>query len=193
MDTTAAWNMWENGGTYNESTYVGMRELVNTIRSQNNSNLVFVDSLATGEDLNGVSVHLIGGGNVVYAIHPYFGAQHDNESAWNFWFGNITSSANVPVVADERGEYQSSTHGECITNAPSLVPQFLAYLKSLNVGVIAYGLYPGILIRGWNFTNPTAFDQASYTCPNTPFPNYDPNAQGVGALIVQYFDNQSRI
>lgn len=186
-DNSGTWNLWENGGTYNGTTFVGLQQLVDAIRMKGSANLIFADGLASGEDLNEVPMHLLAGGNVAYAIHPYFGPQHLNETDWNYWFGDVAKSGNVPVVADEWGEYQSSTHGECVTNAPNLVPQFLAYLDGLKIGVIGYGLYPGILIRGENFTNPTAFDQPGYSCPNAPFPNPNPDAQGAGSLLAQYF------
>ncbi len=187
VDNSTAWNMWRDGGTYAGTNYIGMQNLVDIVRSNHAQNLVFVDGLAAGEDLNGVPGHMLSGQNIIYAVHPYFGPLHDNESEWNFWFGDAAKSIDAPVVADEWGEYQSSTHGECIASAPVLVPQFLQYLKDLNIGVIGYGLYPGILIRGWNFTAPTSFDQSPYTCPDTTFPNLNTDAQGVGVLLVSYF------
>ncbi|MCL4508202.1 MAG: glycoside hydrolase family 5 protein, partial [Chloroflexi bacterium] len=144
-----------------------MQTLVDTIRGQGNPNLILADGLATGEDLNAVPNHLLHGGNVVYAVHPYFNAtQHATAAEWDHWFGD--AAATLPVVADEWGEYQSSSHGECFPQAPVLVPQFLAYLRRKQIGLIGYALYPGILIRGWNFADPTAFDYPPYTCPNTP-------------------------
>ena len=184
----AAWSLWQNGG----AGYLGMQTLVDTIRANGADNLIFADGLAAGEDLNGVPTHLLAGGNVVYAVHPYFGAQHRTPAQWDHWFGNVASAGDFPVVADEWGEYQSSTHGECTSDAPTLVPQFLDYLHEKNVGVIGYALYPGILIRGWDYANPTAFDHPPYTCPDTPFPNFDLNAQGAGQLLMNYFAANSR-
>lgn len=191
-DGTVAWGLWQNGGTLNGTTYVGFQQVVDAIRGENSTNLIFADGLAAGEDLNGVPTHLLSGSNVVYAVHPYFGPQHNSTADWNQWFGSAASALDAPVVADEWGEYQSSSHGECVTNAPTLVPEFLQYLNGFGIGVIGYGLYPGILIRGWNFTDPTAFDQPSYTCPNTSFPNLDPSAQGIGTLLVSYFETNDQ-
>jgi hypothetical protein len=191
-DDGAAWQRWQSGGVAAGVSYVGMQAIIDTIRQAGSQNLIFVDGLAAGEDLNGVPTHLLHGGNIVYAVHPYFNAtQHATPVEWDRWFGTIARTGDFPVVADEWGEYQSSTHGECLPQAPTLVPQFLAYVRLLHIGLIAYGLYPGILIRGWDFKKPTAFDQPSYTCPPTSFPNMDPQAQGIGQLLIAYFARYS--
>src|SRR5262249_53568610 len=115
--------------------------------------------------------------------HPYFGSGRTTTASWDMFFGN--ASQTLPVVADEWGEYESNG-GECVTQGPTLVPQFLAYLKMRKVGVIGFSVWPGTLIRGWNFSTPTAFDQSPYTCTQQPFPNVDPMAQGAGALLADY-------
>ena len=188
----AAWSLWQNGGMVNGTTYVGMQTLVNAIRGSGADNLILVDGLAAGEDLNGALSHRLDGDNIAYAAHPYFGAQHQTPDQWDHWFGHAASSGNFPVVADEWGEDQSATHGECVVTAPALVPQFLEYLKAKSIGLIAYGFYPGILIRGSDYATPTAFDESPYTCPATPFPNFDPHAQGAGQLPMNYFAANSR-
>jgi hypothetical protein len=127
--------------------------------------------------------HLLRGANIVYATHPYFGGGRTTVAMWDKYFGN--ASKMVPVVADEWGEYDldPSKGGECVTGAKSIVPQFLSYLMSNDIGVIGFSLWPGTLIRGWSFTTPTDFDQPSYTCRATQFPNLDPQAQGAGAML----------
>ncbi len=186
LSEAETWPLWQQGG----DGYVGMQELVNTIRKNGAENLIFVDGLAAGEDLNGVPAHRIRGDNIVYAIHPYFGVQHQTKNQWDSWFGKVALRANFPIVADEWSEYQS-TNAECIPQAPALVPRFLSYLKARHIGLIAWALFPGLLIRGWNYADPTDFDQPGYPC-NASFPNYDPSAQGAGQLTLQYFvDNAS--
>jgi len=97
------------------------------------------------------------------------------------------------VEADEWSYYERSISRGCMPDAPKVVPQFLSYLRSKNIGVIGYALFPGTLIRGWNFTDPTAFDQAPYICPiHVPFPNYNFNVQGVGQLLANYFVTYSK-
>jgi hypothetical protein len=180
-DSDAAWQIWQNGG----DGYVGMQQLVDTIRKNGAQNLIFVQGLCAGECLDKVPAHRLHGGNIVYAIHPYFGPVHLTPQSWDHYWGTVAATAGLPVVADEWGEYQS-TKGECVPQAPTLVPQFLAYLHAHGIGLIAWALAPGVLIRGWNYADPTAFDQPTYTC-GAPFPNFDPHAQGAGQLIMQYF------
>lgn len=187
-DTDSVWNLWQNGGTIHGKDYVGMQQLVDTIRGNGAQNLIFAEGLAAGEDIELLPQHLLQGGNIVYAIHPYLNAtNHHTPAAWDHWFGNTAANGDFPVVADEWGEYQS-TKSECITDAPAVVPQFLAYLKSHNIGLIAYGFWPGTLIRGWDFRNPTTYTQSSTTCTidTSIHSNLAPNSEGAGQLIRQY-------
>lgn len=176
-----AWPLWQRGG----DGYIGMQKLVDTIRGNGAQNLIFIEGLAAGEDLQGVPTHRVRGNNLIYAIHPYLGNQHESKQQWTTWFGNVAAKADFPIVADEWNAYQS-TSAECVLQLPTLVPQFLGYLNALHIGLIAWALFPGLLIRGWNYANPTAFDQPTFSC-NAPFPNYDPLAQGAGQLILRYF------
>jgi hypothetical protein len=176
-----AWPLWQHGG----DGYVGMQKLVDTIRGNGAQNLIFIDGLAAGEDLQGVPTHRVNGNNIVYAIHPYIGSQHQSKQQWATWFGNVAAQANFPVVADEWNAYPSG-QGECLSQIPALAPQLLNYLNSLHIGLIAWALFPGLLIRGWNYADPTAFDQLIYSC-DVPVPNYDPKAQGAGQLLLRYF------
>lgn len=197
-DDAAAWSCWKSGGCSDaNNAYVGMQTLVNTIRGDGANNLVFAEGLAAGEDLVLLPNYLLTGGNVVYAIHPYFGAQHSSQSDWDAWFGNTASSLNAPVVADEWLEYNSARKGECLSNGPSLVQPFLSYLKEKNIGLVAWGFAPGLLITQnsgtWNYGAPTAFSQgqSTWTCQDS-FPPVD-ETQGSGALVQQYFAQYSAL
>lgn len=175
------WPLWQYGG----EGYVGMQDLVNTIRGNGAQNLIFIDGLAAGEDLRGVPTHRVNGDNIIYAIHPYIGTQHESKQQWDNWFGNVAAKGDFPVVADEWNVYQSSSAG-CVLQAPTLAPRLLNYLNTLHIGLIAWALFPGLLIRSWNYADPTAFDQPTFSC-DAPSPNYDPKAQGAGRLILSYF------
>jgi len=175
------WPLWQYGG----QGYTGMQDLVNTIRGNGAKNLIFIDGLAAGEDLRGVPAHRLKGTNLIYAIHPYAGIQHQSKPQWDSWFGDVAAQANFPVVADEWNAYQSDT-AECVLQVPTLVPQLLNYLAARHIGLMGWALFPGLLIRGWDYTNPTAFDQPTFTCTGT-FPNYDSRAQGAGLLLQRYF------
>ncbi len=196
-DNDAAWSFWQDGGTsIDGKAYVGMQRLVDTIRGDGAQNLILAEGLATGEDIILLPNHTLTGSNIVYAIHPYLNdTNHHSPADWDHWFGNAAAIANFPVVADEWGEYQS-TKEECITDAPTVVPRFLSYLKSHNIGLIAYGFWPGTLIRGWDFRNPTTYAQSTTICTidTSIHPNLAPDAEGAGQLIRQYLiANSSQI
>jgi len=192
-DDATAWNLWKNGGTYNGVVYVGMQQLVNTIRANAQNNLIFVSGLAAGEDIKLLPSYTLSGTNIVYAIHPYFNTtQHANQTQWDNWFGTAASTGNFPIVADEWNEYQNGNDPECYPAAAATVPTFLSYLKQKNIGLVGYSLYPGTLIRGWNFSTPTAFDEPTYTCPVVTPPNMDPSAQGAGQLLMDYFQTNAK-
>ena len=197
-DNGVVWTFWLHGGNVNGVTYLGMQQLVDTIRNAGFNNLIFIDGTASGEDINLLPGYTLIGNNLVYAIHPYLSPQeHGTKGAWDAWFGNATTSGNFPVVADEWSQYQdqysSSAHPEdCLIYAPNIVPEFLTYLHSLSIGVIGYALYPGTLIRGWNFSDPTTFDHNPETCPIVPATDYTATAQGAGQVLRDYFTQYSR-
>src|SRR5215472_3190838 len=121
-DDSTAWNLWQNGGTLNGTTYVGMQQIVNTIRQNAQNNLIFVDGLAGGEDIALLQNYTLTGSRIVYAIHPYLSAtQHANPTQWDLWFGNTATNGNFPVVADEWSEYQNGNDGECDPGADQTV------------------------------------------------------------------------
>src|SRR6202035_1293082 len=87
--------------------YVGMQQLIDTIRQHGFHNLLFIDGTAAGEDIQQLPQHTLTGSNLVYAIHPYLGKQqHGSPQAWDQWFGDAAVQGNVPVVADEWSLYQ---------------------------------------------------------------------------------------
>jgi hypothetical protein len=187
------WNLWEHGGVDPATgrSYVGMQQLVNAVRSTGAGNLILAQGIAAGEVLDDVNDHQLVGGNIAYAVHPYFSAQEaqDPIGLWDSRFGDV--SGTVAVMADEWGEYQSS-RGECFPAAPQMVPEFLSYLSSHHIGLVGWALFPGVLVRGWSWTTPTAFDQPTYTCgPAIPFPNLSPTAQGAGQDLWRYFTEEA--
>lgn len=192
-DDAATWNFWQHGGSVAGQQYVGMQQLVDTIRQHGFHNLLFIDGAAAGEDIQQLPQHTLTGSNLVYAIHPYPGKQqHGSPQAWGQWFGDATVKGNFPVVADEWSLYQdqykfNASSDACFPDAASIAAQMLAYLHTRQIGLIGYALYPGTLIRGWNFTNPTSFSYTPESCPIISNADNDTDAQGVGTMLRQYF------
>ena len=74
------WAVWRNGG----DGYVGMQELVNTIRPLAPNNIIVAEGLEKAETLMGLPGAALSDSNIVYAVHPYFDAAFpDDPSFWN--------------------------------------------------------------------------------------------------------------
>jgi hypothetical protein len=173
----ACWAGWRNG----TSQYVGMQTLVNDVRAVAPNNLILAEGLSGAKSLDGINEYELSGGNIIYSVHPYFAPIDNSSSKWATNFGDLASQ--IPIIVGEWGEYES-IKGSCVTNAPTLVPEFLSYLKSNNIGLIAWTLQPGIMVEGSNLEDPTAFSSSSpYQCAKV---NPD-NAQGSGADIRALF------
>jgi hypothetical protein len=180
IDTPAQqWGLWRNGG----QGYVGMQALLDTVRTKAPSNIVLAEGTEGGESLTYLPAFMLSGRNVVYAVHPYFNPPFSTPADWSANWGDLASS--VAIVVGEWGEYRS-TRNECVTDAPTLVPRFLQYLAVRHIGLIAWALRPGVLLRGTSLTEPTSFLPGSIvmTCSGSPEPA---DIEGIGALVRTYF------
>ncbi|WP_220195700.1 glycoside hydrolase family 5 protein [Ktedonospora formicarum] len=188
------WNLWQNGGVHNGVSYIGMQQLVDTIRQTGAQNLILVQGQGAGEsfDYYNFRHHLLNGENIVYAIHPYLSnTQHATRTNWEDWWGLAVRKLDVPFIV---GEWNETPGSGCIANARTVAPQFLAYVQELHLGLIAWALTPGSLIRSngdpntpWDWTQLTSFDTPTYACiDDIVYPYFDPQAQGGGQLILQF-------
>jgi Cellulase (glycosyl hydrolase family 5) len=189
------WNLWQSGGTFNGVQYVGMQQLVDTIRATGAQNLIMVQGQGAGEsfDYANFQYHLLRGTNIVYAIHPYLSpTQHLTQQDWEQWWGQSVTNLNVPFMI---GEWNETPGSGCVSNAASVVPLFLKYVQQLGIGLIAWALTPGSLIRAtsnpdaaWDWSKPTQFDQGTaQVCMDTlNYPDYAVRAQGAGQLVMQF-------
>jgi hypothetical protein len=172
------WGLWRNGG----QGYVGMQTLLDAVRAKAPDNIVLAEGTEGGESLAYLPAFMLSGRNVVYAVHPYFDPPFSTPADWSANWGDLASS--VAIVVGEWSEYRS-TRNECVTDAPTLVPQFLQYLALRHIGLIAWALEPGVLVSGTNLSDPTSFPPGSIvmTCSRA----MQANTQGVGALLKTYF------
>ena len=187
---TSMWNYWKYGGKLGGISYVGMQNLVNQIRSAGYNNLVWVEGLSWGQSLPS-GQYLLSGTNIVYSFHH---VNLNRQSYWRF-IGNL--AAIRPVVDGEWSQYQSPWE-ECYSSAPLNAPKYLNYLKLHNVGLIAWSLQAGSLLKGrisitpannnspgdpihpYQLKTPSSFSK-NYQCNN----HY---GEGVGSLIKRYFN-----
>ena len=178
VPTAENWNTWKYGG----DGYVGMQTLTDDVRALAPGNLILVEGLKGAKTLENIGGNLLSGNDVVYSVHPYFGPTNNSPDAWDANWGDLTG--RIPIVIGEWGEYETN-RSSCVQNAPALVPAFMDYVMSHHVGLIAWALQPGNMIRGSDLRDPTAFD------PGVPFrcsPNpADLAAQGAGVEIRTLF------
>lgn len=189
----SVWHIWKYGGSVNGREYVGMQSLVNQIRKAGANNLIWAEGLFWGQSLP-TSAYLLSGSNIEYAYHHI---DLNHVSDWTF-IGRFAS--RQPVVDGEWSQYQSPWQ-ECYARAPKTVPRYLAYLKTRGIGLVAWSLQSGSLLKGdphvipannnspadpksaQQLQTPSRFIR-KYRCDNQ-------FGQGAGELIKRYFSQNS--
>jgi Cellulase (glycosyl hydrolase family 5) len=198
MPTATLWRLWLNGGTFKHVHYdFGMAELAAYVRyTAGARNLFWIEGPRYSLSFAGmIRYHaLIHVGGVVYSIHHAQG-QHDVKD-WRAAFGYLVEDGIAPVVNGEFTNYEplpdpkvDVAPGYCWANAPTAVPLYLQYLASLGIGMSAYQLVPGWLIRSnKHLDEPTSINPQTWSCvPSRELQPY----QSAGALIMAYFEQHN--
>jgi hypothetical protein len=181
LASSEVWSLWRNGGSIDGTKYVGMQSLVNDIRRIKVNNLIWIEGpyeatkLPRGTDL-------INGNNIEYAYHH---VNLNNPSSWK-QIGRLSSTH--AVVDGEWAQYQSPW-AECYEDAYKNAPQYLKYLSEHSVGVVAWSLQAGSLLKGGPRIEPTAL-----RTPDRLTPSYNCSGgfgQGAGKLLLGYFAQNS--
>jgi Cellulase (glycosyl hydrolase family 5) len=195
MPEATLWRLWLNGGTFKHVHYaIGMAKLAAYVRyTAGARNLFWIQGPRYSLSFAGmIRYHaLIHVSDVVYSIHHAQGA-HDVQ-AWNTAFGYLVEEGIAPVVNGEFTNYEPApnpaidvTPGYCWTNAPTAVPQYLQYLNKLGIGISAYQLVPGWLIKSSrHLDEPTSINPKTWSCVPSDEPQPD---QSAGELIMNYFE-----
>ncbi|HET9098717.1 MAG TPA: cellulase family glycosylhydrolase [Candidatus Saccharimonadales bacterium] len=183
------WTIWKYGGWVRGTNYVGMQSLVQHVRQTGANNLIWAEGTSWSQRLP-AGKFLLSGRNIEYSYHHI---NLNDIKDWSF-IGRLAKSR--PVVDGEWSQYQSPWQ-ECYYRAPVNVPHYLAYLKTLHIGLIAWSLQPGSLLKGRpniipsNTTKNTSTDKASQLrSPSTFSKDYlcnDEFGHGAGKLIMNYF------
>jgi hypothetical protein len=194
LKSNQAWQIWQKGGTLSGKKYVGMQTLVNTIRNEHASNLIWVEG-TYGARLLPPFKYLLTGSNLVYSLH------HPDLNNPKSWQQIASLSARRPVVEGEWAQYESGW-AECYSDAYKNTPRYLGYLKTHGVGIIAWSLQGNSLLEGApGLGQPTNLNTRrdpgspkDMKKPDRLMPNYDCDSdygEGAGLLIKDYFYKNS--
>ena len=175
------WRMWQWGGTYRGTRYLGMQQLAEAVRSAGARNLLWVEGPQHAASLAGLAGHLITSyGPLVYSVHHPAGAH--NPAAWSRDFGWLATQHIAPVVIGEWSNY-AAAKSECWPDAAAAVPAFLHYLAEHEIGMTAWILRPGVMVKSRNLSEPTTIT-SNWACR-------DGLDQGAGYLVMTWFRQQN--
>ena len=194
MSSAQEWKLWLDGGSFAKVTYrFGMAQLAGYVRDTLHAkNLFWIEGPRYSVSFAGMvrwgAVLKVSG--VVYAVH-HPAVPHD-KSGWYADFGYLVATGVAPVVDGEWTNYEpaptatsTTVPTSCWTDAPTKVPQFLAYLSSLRVGLSVYDLQPGYMIQSdGNLGDPTTINAKTWSCQASSEPQ---PGQGAGALVMAWF------
>jgi cellulase (glycosyl hydrolase family 5) len=176
----ATWKAWQQGGTRDGRTYLGMQDVVDSIRHDGANNLVWIEGPGAASTLKHVRGYPITGGPLSYAIHHPRG-NHD-PSVWDADFGFLVRDGVAPVMAGEWAQYASSK-SECWKDAPTAVPTFLKYLEAHSIGLNVWELAQGVLLESADLADPMDIG-SNYHC-------VDGLNQGAGRQIMDWYKRQN--
>jgi hypothetical protein len=201
LDQSLAWRLWRSGGKIGGARYLGMQDLVDEIRiRQGVSNLIWVEEPyyleADVARLDLLPRYRLQGAGIVYAFH-----KPDMRQASRSYRGVRAAATNrVPLVDSEWGQFAATDRPwMCQSDAYRTAPAYLRFLRRSGVGMLAWSLQPGSLVKGvagrdtvndgmdFRFATSAArlrapsVMKADYGCTNAA------RGQGAGRLVMDYF------
>ena len=192
------WQLWLNGGWFGGTFYpLGMAQLAAYVRTTLGAqNLFWVEGPDNSDSFAGMVSHgaLLKVSNVVYALHHPAGLA--DQVSWDADLGYLVKTGVAPVVDGEWTNYEpvpTSTYqpprSSCWPDAPTAVPAYLQYLAGLGIGLNAYQLQPGYLIRSYrDLADPTTMNARTWSCQSDREPH---PGQGAGSLLMTWFTQQN--
>jgi Cellulase (glycosyl hydrolase family 5) len=193
MSQAQEWHIWLDGGTLGGISYFGMENLAQYVRNTlGASNLFWIQGPFYSYSLAGMVSNgaVLKVSNVVYSVHHPAGAQ--TRSAWQSDFGYLVTDGVAPVVVGEWSDYEPTPtpkptwqRSSCWPGAPTKVPEFLQYLQEHGIGLSAYQLQPGFLIKSeGDLSDPTTINPQTWSCLSQAEPQ---PGQGAGTLVMDWF------
>jgi hypothetical protein len=198
MSQAQEWHLWLDGGLFQGVYYpFGMAQLATYVRTTLGArNLFWIEGPNFSDSFAGmVQQHaLLHVSGVVYALHHPAG--QPGPTAWNDDFGYLVTDRVAPVVDGEWTNYEPapttsprSQPTSCWSDAPAAVPEFLQWLASNSIGLNAYQLQPGFLIRSYsNLALPTTMNAKTWSCQSSQEPE---PGQGAGSAVLAWFQQQN--
>jgi len=198
MSQAQEWHLWLDGGLFQGVYYpFGMEQLAGYVRTTLGArNLFWIEGPNFSASFAGmVQQHaLLHVSGVVYALHHPAG--QPGPTAWNDDFGYLVTDGVAPVVDGEWTNYEpapttsaTSQPTSCWSDAPSAVPEFLQWLAGNSIGLNAYQLQPGFLIRSYgNLALPTTMNAKTWSCQSSQ--ETEPG-QGAGSEVLAWFQQQN--
>jgi Cellulase (glycosyl hydrolase family 5) len=206
LDSPVVWRIWRDGGTVGGNRWLGMQRLVDEIRvKQHVNNVIWAEepyySTADKASLNLLPQHLLKGGDIAYAFHK-------PSMVWDsrsFRDLREVAQRKIPLVDSEWGQFAATDRPwMCQPDAYTTAPRYLQFLRDARIGMLAWSLQPGALLRGlagadtvhdgndWRYTH----NPRELAVPNEIQPDYGCTAlargQGVGRLAMDYFARYSK-
>ena len=198
MPLAQEWQLWLNGGSFDGVDYpFGMAQLAAYVRTTLGAHYLFwIEGPRYSSTFAGMVQQqaLLNVSNVVYALHHPVGPA--DAASWDADFGYLVRTGVAPVVDGEWTNYEppptvspTAPPGSCWPDAPTSVPEFLQYLAANGIGLNAYTLQPGFMIKSdSNLADPTTMNAATWSCQSNSEP--DPG-QGAGAEVLAWFQQQN--
>jgi endoglucanase len=192
------WQLWLNGGSFDGVSYpFGMASLASYVRTTLGAkNLFWIEGpdMATsfaGMVSNGAQLSV---SNVVYAVHHP--RAPDDQASWDADFGYLVTGGIAPVVEGEWTNYEPAPTStavapptSCWTDAPTAVPEYFQYLAAHGIGLNAYQLQPGYLIKSYaNMAGPSTINAETWNCQADA---ESQPGQGAGSLLMAWYRQQN--
>jgi hypothetical protein len=196
MSEAQKWQLWLNGGWFGGTFYpFGMAGLAAYVRNYAR-NLFWVEGPDNSQSFAGMVSHgaLLKVSGVVYALHHPAGLT--NPASWDADLGYLVKTDVAPVVDGEWTNYEpaptetyQAPRSSCWPEAPTAVPAYLKYLTALGIGLNAYQLEPGYLIKSYSdMAAPTTMSGRTWSCQSN---REAQPGQGAGSLLMAWFTQQN--
>jgi hypothetical protein len=185
LPTDAEWDFWATGGTKNGQAYIGMQNLVDAIRGTGALQVIVASGMG-GVLFRNAARHALKDslkdGNIIYAVHVYFGEYNHTTDQWNSSFGFMAQ--RYPIYVSEwaflpNGDYKEFCKHVEYDAAPAKVQEFMKYMDTRKISWTAYSFALNRLIQDYSSYAPTQLD-IPWECGDRK------TKAGMGTLVKQF-------